>query len=331
MYDVGDKGGTKGHREQAGTRRRSPEQGLLGVVIEFLSMRMSRPTVNISGLCFVVLLMAAGCQEKETSLPAPAPRIDDELAAYLAAFPYERFQVVEIPRAGKFYVNDHSGKVMAHFRKGEPSSPDLIEAFREHVVPGTTAIDVGAHIGSLAVPLASLVGREGRVYAFEPQRAVYRELYHNLKLNGHDHAVPLLLAVSSEAGFLEMDPPFAVQETPDGPLIQELGFGRIGQGGERVEARTLDSFGFEDVSLIKIDVEGHEVDVLKGAKETILRNHPVLIIEMGNTNKKIIEPMLIKEGYRLEKLTDHWMDYIAVHDPGAVEKPGDAEAIPEPR
>ena len=235
---------------------------------------------------------------------APTPVAGGALEAYLKAFPFDRFEVVEIPDAGKFYVDDNPGLVKQALREGKAWSPQIIEAFREHVEPGTTAIDVGAHIGSLTVPLADLVGPEGKVYAFEPQRLVYRELYHNLKLNGFAHATPLLLAASSEAGSLEMDPPFV-----------DDGWARIGKGGERVEARTIDSFGFTNVSLIKIDVEGHELEVLKGATETILSSHPVLIIEMGKVTRAVIEPMLVGKGYRLEKLTKNWVDYIAVYDP----------------
>lgn len=258
---------------------------------------------------FLSILVAVGCGGEEITAP-PDPAVDDELTAYLEAFPYERFNVVEVPEIGKFYIDDHPGAVQQALREGKPWSPILIEAFRQYVVPGTTAIDVGAHIGSMTVPLARLVGPAGHVYAFEPQRAVFRELHHNLKLNGFDHATPYLMALSSKPGFLEMN-----------PVVMDEGFGRVGKGGERVEARTLDSFGFSNVSLIKIDVEGHELEVLNGAMETISRWHPALVLEMGMPTRPIIEKMLAEQGYRWRKLI--WVDYVAVYDPASATKPAE--------
>jgi FkbM family methyltransferase len=243
--------------------------------------------------------IATGCDDSQVS----PDRVEASLANYLEAFPYERFEIVEIPNTGRFYVDDNPSLIKVAFRSGEPWSPELIEIFRQYARPGTTAIDVGAHIGSLTVPLAIQVGPTGRVYAFEPQRTVYRELFHNLKLNQLDHATPLMLAVSSAPGMLEMDPP----QFDDG-------FTRVGKGGERVEARTLDSFGFSDVSLIKIDVEGHEIEVLKGAEQTIRKWHPALIVETGRKHKEqFLEPMLEKWGYDLRKIDNGWLDFLATY------------------
>ncbi|MFP8881979.1 MAG: FkbM family methyltransferase [Myxococcota bacterium] len=256
--------------------------------------------VRASIAVIAVGVIASGCGDREVS---PNP-IEPSLSNYLKAFPFERFEIVEIPNTGRFYVDDNPSLIKVALRKGEPWSPELIEIFREYARPGTTAIDVGAHIGSLAVPLAFQVGPTGRVYAFEPQRRVYRELFHNLQLNGLDHATPLMLAVSSAPGILEMAPP----EFDDG-------FTRIGSGGEQVEARTLDSFGFTDVSLIKIDVEGHEIEVLKGAEQTILKWHPALIVETGRRNKEqFLEPMLAEWGYNLRKIDNGWLDFLATYE-----------------
>jgi FkbM family methyltransferase len=257
------------------------------------------------------LLCGAACEDAEapaqpTADPPPQAEAQHEIrAAYLRAFPHDRYQVVDVDGAGKFYLDDNTGLVQKTLRGGEPWSPEIIEVFRKYARPGSTAIDVGAHIGSLAVPLAKIVGSSGQVFAFEPQQRVHRELHHNFVLNGFEHAQALMMAVSSEPGFIEMDPPF-----PDD------GWTRVGTGGQRVEARTLDSFELQDVSLIKIDVEGHEVEVVMGALETIDRWHPVLIIEMGKVNRAVIEPLLEQRGYRLDRLSEEWVDWIAIHESG---------------
>ena len=124
--------------------------------------------------------------------------------------------------------------VKEKLRSGQPWEPHVIREFEEHVVPGTTVLDVGAHIGSLTVPLARLVGPEGRGYAFEPQKHVYRELVQNLRLNEFTNAIPLRFAVSSEPRIIEMT-----------PVVIDDGWVRIGEGGDKAEARTMQTRLFQ--------------------------------------------------------------------------------------
>ncbi len=90
-------------------------------------------------------------------------------------------------------------------------------------------------------------------------------------LNGITNVVPMRFAIgSSEARVVEMDPPREGNEGGTG----------VGAGGGAAELRSLDSFGFERVSLVKIDVEGLEDDVLAGAAQTIRRNRPTMVVEI---------------------------------------------------
>lgn len=204
--------------------------------------------------------------------PDLAPRLLDdseELSAWIEAFPADRYRIAEVPGLGRFYVDDNPALVKQTLLQGRPWEPHVLEHLARHVRSGSTALDVGAHIGSITVPMARLVGPAGRVYAFEPQRRIYRELVHNLRLNELAQAVPLRYAVGAESAIIEMDPVTA----HDGRVA-------VGKGGDRAELRTLDSFGFTDVSLIKIDVEGFELEVLRGAEALIERERPILILEI---------------------------------------------------
>ena len=278
------------------------------------------PAHPLLSLAAAVGFLAFGCwnEAEEPTAAAQLPDFDAGTEAYLELFPYEQFQISEVPDLGKFYVDDSPTLVNKKLRSGRPWAPHLIAQFRKHVVPGSTALDVGAHIGSLTVPLARLVGREGRVYAFEPQKEVFRELVHNLRLNELANVTPLRFAVSSQPGTVEMSPVFI-----------DAGWTRIGKGGEKVEARTIDSFGFSDVSLIKIDVEGHEVEVLKGAEETVSTLHPVLLVEIKPRNLEVVNRMLKAWGYslrRVDKNAPRNRDYIALF--GSSRKPGKSRADP---
>jgi len=148
------------------------------------------------------------------------------------------------------------------------------------VKPGTIALDVGANIGDYSYALAKLIGT-GHIYAFEPlptsadflQRAV-RAL--------HLPVTVLNIALSDSDGHADLLVPQS-----DGTLRQ--GFASLErttvQAGQtfRVSKQRLDSLSEKfpsPISFIKIDVEGHELAVLRGATDTIKRHRPNLLIEI---------------------------------------------------
>jgi FkbM family methyltransferase len=142
-------------------------------------------------------------------------------------------------------------------------------AFRGAVSPGATALDVGANVGAYTLLLARWVGETGAVFAFEPSPAVFAGLTRHIQLNDVTAIVrPVQSAVADVIGTL----PFTADTTP--------GEGRlVAAGGEsgatiRVPVTTIDEFcareGIEP-TFIKVDVEGAELDVLCGARDTIAR------------------------------------------------------------
>jgi FkbM family methyltransferase len=233
--------------------------------------------------CAALFLLASlpGCRRRNlldcpegnrVAAKALEPRLlfdGKETDAYLKAFPQGKYRVSKVMGVGRFYIDSNPALVKRHLAAGIPWEPHVLEQFSRHVVPGSTALDIGAHIGSLTVPLARAVGKQGMVYAFEPQKRIYRELVHNLKLNHIDNVKPLRFAVGARNEVIEMNPTAVFD-----------GRTKVGKGGDRAELRTVDSFGFCNVSLIKIDVEGFEVEVLKGAERTIRTWHPVLVLEI---------------------------------------------------
>jgi hypothetical protein len=92
---------------------------------------------------------------------ALAPRLLDdrvEIEAYLEAFPHQDYEIHEVPGLGRFYLDDNPAAVKKHLRRGEPWEQHAIRHFEKHVVPGSVALDIGAHIGSHTLTLARLVG-----------------------------------------------------------------------------------------------------------------------------------------------------------------------------
>ncbi len=153
---------------------------------------------------------------------------------------------------------------------------------------GGMLVDIGANIGTFCIPVARETGCE--VHAFDAQRIVSQLLAGNLALNGiasgHVHHVALgapghpqrlrvaLPNYASDGNFGA----FSTQED----IYRSVSATRMGDSGEteEVQMRTLDSYALEDVFLVKVDVEGAELEVLQGAKETLREsNFPPLIFE----------------------------------------------------
>ena len=238
-------------------------------------------------------------------------RDGEEMERYLAAFPFGEYKIVQVEGVGRFYLDGMKDEIKSWLRKGLAWEPYLANIMSKHVVSGTTVVDAGAHIGSHTLMLATLVGRRGRVYAFEPQRKLYRELRENAKLNGDQNVVALRFALGDRPGIVEMSK----------AAIGNEGGTAVGAGGDKAELRTIDSFGFRNLSFMKIDVEGYEDHVLDGAAETIRSQHPVLLVEIQGSNdydksspaiRLQIEQTIAKLksfGYEVKRITTS--DYLA--------------------
>lgn len=139
---------------------------------------------------------------------------------------------------------------------------------------GQVVLDVGANIGTHTVFFAQRVGPQGRVFAFEPQRITYEFLCANIALNCLPNVIPLQSAVGEKAEIIRI------------PAIdpnQPLNFAALDvhqqEQGEPVSVLRLDDLGLNQCHLIKIDVEGMEVSVLRGAESVLRTLRPILFVE----------------------------------------------------
>ena len=158
---------------------------------------------------------------------------------------------------------------------GEYQHADRDEAF-SYVRDWTLALDVGANIGIFTKAFAE---RFEKVVAFEPIPEIRACLERNVPANvtvepfavsDRPGEVIMQQTVKSSGGsYIANHPEIAV------PAVANL----AGHRAIPVQVRTLDSFGFERVGLIKLDIQGAEYLALKGAKETISRCRPVVLIE----------------------------------------------------
>jgi FkbM family methyltransferase len=183
--------------------------------------------------------------------------------------------------------------------------PEVLDAIRRVVAPGMTVLDIGAQSGFYTLFLSKLVGPEGTVVAFEPLPANFRLLEENIQLNRAGNVVLRREAVAAQSGeaSLEFLDDHSHRTLVAGPL----------QTGESVGAFKAPAVSLDDwtlasgsaVHFVKMDVEGAEADVLRGARRVLETQRPRLVIEIHGCDSMATSPvvsMLDQLGYRIERL-----------------------------
>jgi FkbM family methyltransferase len=188
--------------------------------------------------------------------------------------------VVQNCRHGKMLFSDHDayvGRSLSLYGEySETETKLLVHAVKE----GGIVVEAGANIGSLTVPLAQKVGRAGMVYAFEPQRTTYYALCGNVFVNNLKNTFCFQRALGNATTLVmipDIDYDFAGNYGAYS-LHQDTGFDRV-PNKVPVEMNRLDDFGLPGCDLLKVDVEGMEIEVLKGAENLIRANKPVMYVE----------------------------------------------------
>ena len=154
----------------------------------------------------------------------------------------------------------------------------LTELFAYLVSPGDRCVDVGANVGVHTVRLARLVGESGEVIAIEPDPDVVRRTSANIALNGAVNVRVVAGAASDRAGQTELFRP-SPQDT-NRARASLLHHPYLTGATTSVPVVTVDEVcDGNPVSLIKIDVEGHEAAVVRGAADTIRKYAPSVVFE----------------------------------------------------
>lgn len=210
---------------------------------------------------------------------------------------------VQLPtRYGDFIMNRNDfHQPVAILRTGAPhidSEIQMILSLADLLPTGAVAIDAGANIGLVSIPLAQRLGTMGgRVLAFEPQRLIYYMLAGNTALAGLENLVCHQLALG-DAEATVMVPRLDPQGSQDFGMVSLVGSGS-GDEGDPVLQVTIDMLGLERLDLLKIDVEHMELAVLSGAAETIARFSPIIWIEVWPEHYGTIHQWLGARGYTM--------------------------------
>jgi FkbM family methyltransferase len=165
--------------------------------------------------------------------------------------------------------------------------PSTVRLYRKWVRPGAVVLDLGANIGAHTLPLARLAGPEGRVIAIEPTGYAIRKLRSNISLN------PVLtgrITICQVMLVAEAGRALSPELYSSWPLIRTREEVHGAHGGKLMDtqgatAMTLDqliqSTGINHIDFIKMDVDGHEHEVLLGGSQTIATHRPPILMELA--------------------------------------------------
>lgn len=146
--------------------------------------------------------------------------------------------------------------------------------------PGDVFVDVGANLGWFTLLASTTVGEQGHIYAFEPRDETGGYLEKTISLNRLQHQVTLYRCALSDT---DGEAPLAWGEGTDNPGGSFLAdrSSALGMTSQPVLMRPLDGLALDRVDFMKVDVEGAELRVFRGARSTIERSRPVILSELS--------------------------------------------------
>ena len=220
---------------------------------------------------------------------------------------------------GIFEIDPEDCYIRNHMMSGHVFESHIINGMlADYVKKSKYIVDVGANIGCHCVSYGNM-NPECKIWAFEPQDKLYTILQKNIKTNKLDDRI-----ISSKFGLGHKDSSLTLSSLESVEDKRCMGYNKgglgIGKGGEEIKITTLDSLSLPGLDYIKIDVEGAEGLVIRGAQETLKKYKPVVVFEH---NYQRIDPVdvdleyvptpfeeLVKLGYKNFKYLD-WENYVA--------------------
>ena len=199
----------------------------------------------------------------------------------------------------------------------------LLETRKLNYGEGVVAIDCGANIGAHTIEWAKYMHSWGSVIAFEAQERVFYALAGNITMNNCFNARAIWAAIGASSGEIGVPIPDYFSAASFGSLeirktdsTEFIGQAIDYENLQKTRLMAIDELNLPRLDLIKIDIEGMEIEALQGAQETISRNRPQLIIEKIKSEESQLIAFLDNLDY---KIFSFGINLLAVHttDPAA--------------
>lgn len=188
----------------------------------------------------------------------------------------ESLRVIDLDEFS-LYVDPADAAVSTQVTNTGTYEPHVSAVLRQLVRPGMVVLDVGANIGYHTMLLSGLVGPQGRVLAFEPNGDNARLILATTKMNGVRNVSLFPLALDSQAGWAD----FTAHVGSNGGLIRSEAVNYVERSAMVVPTVRLQDVVRGTVAAMKIDVEGAEGRVLRGAVDVLERDRPIVVSEFS--------------------------------------------------
>ena len=197
----------------------------------------------------------------------------------------------------KLYLHPEGDVVCDNIARGIPAEEHLVHYFKKFIKPTDTIVEEALRI----LPLSQLA-YEGHVYSFEASKRNYDLTSKTLNDNNIANVSLYNKALYSPVGNIYL----AESWTPDQDSVTST------PTGKEVECVTIDSLNLLKVDFLKLDIEGGELEALKGAIQTIKAHQPIITFEyLKHLNHPSPVEILKECNYSVYQIENHW-DYVAV-------------------
>ena len=220
---------------------------------------------------------------------------------------FSKSDFVEI-EGRKMFTQNNDGLALSIFKIYEPNQTEIV---KKYVHEGDIVVDIGAHVGYYTLLMAQLVGKNGKVYSFEPDPVNFQLLKKSVEINGFENVVLIQKAVSNITDKVKLflgDNDSAINRIYDA---------KLGDAKESIDVESIriDEYFKENdelVNFIKIDSEGSEIKIINGMKQFLSRNQelvmmteffPFLIKKSGDEPNQYLKS-LEKFGFSLYNILD---------------------------
>lgn len=182
----------------------------------------------------------------------------------------------------KFCTLKNDECISNSLRNGKLFEKFLLAYLTNFVPKNKNVLDIGANIGIWSIVYNTVIAPENKIYSFEPQSKIFDCLEKNVTLNNCKNILTYNFALSNinetmymNASYDNIDNFGAFAITGKNDNVKQI----------EIVSKIGDSFQFDNIGFIKIDVEGHELEVIDGLKNTIQKFKPVIFIEIHESTK----------------------------------------------
>ncbi|MFF5144073.1 FkbM family methyltransferase [Streptomyces sp. NPDC013157] len=204
----------------------------------------------------------------------------DIIRVHRKKYPYRGYVEIESPYCPPFVmfcVNDDAVAMDTLWNGTFGYEPGTLATWSRLAAQSSTIADVGAHVGYFSM-IAAHANPKAKVHSFEPVDQIHARLSVNVRSNGVQNIRLHQAGVSSEPGWADISVRFSGNLLSTGSTLE--GGAAPDAQQKRIQLLTLDEvFADTKLDLVKIDVEGHEMSVLRGARQVLKRDRPTLVME----------------------------------------------------